>query len=173
MRVLIATVTAGAGHMQAAAALEEAWRALRPGDDLKRLDVLDFTSRLYRKTYVDGYAKLVKHAPDLWALMYQKADNPSLLRRISRLRRTLALLPTGRFAHEVKRFAHPRPGSGEQRFPARTRRGGQGQSRGGSAVSPRRLSTLPPKATGLERGVDVASSFERPSGNVSPTPIER
>ena len=105
MRVLIATVTAGAGHVQAAAALEEAWRALRPGDDLKRIDVLDFTSRLYRKTYVDGYVKLVKHAPDLWALMFKKADNPTFLRRISRLRRTLARLPTGRFAREMKRFA--------------------------------------------------------------------
>ncbi len=36
-----------------------------------------------------------------------------------------------------------------------------------------RISTLPPKATGLERDVYVASSFERPSANVSPTPIAR
>ena len=49
LRILIATVTAGAGHLQAAAALEEAWRQLRPRDTLQRLDVLDFTPRLYRK----------------------------------------------------------------------------------------------------------------------------
>jgi hypothetical protein len=41
MRVLIATVTAGAGHLQAAAALDEAWRALRPGDAVERLDLLE------------------------------------------------------------------------------------------------------------------------------------
>ena len=31
MRILIATVTAGGGHLAAAAALDEAWRASRPG----------------------------------------------------------------------------------------------------------------------------------------------
>src|SRR5262245_7974351 len=51
LRVLIATVTAGAGHLQAAAALEEAWRSLRPQDTLARLDVLEFTPKLYRKMY--------------------------------------------------------------------------------------------------------------------------
>lgn len=40
MKVLIATVTAGAGHVQAAGALEEAWRALRPGDEVHKLDAM-------------------------------------------------------------------------------------------------------------------------------------
>ena len=51
MRILIATVTAGAGHLQAACALEEAWGELRPRDTIERLDVLDFTPKLYRKVY--------------------------------------------------------------------------------------------------------------------------
>ncbi|MBI3851653.1 MAG: hypothetical protein HY298_15455 [Verrucomicrobia bacterium] len=50
MRILIATVTAGAGHLQAAAALEEAWRALRPHDTLERGDLLEFVSRLHRQS---------------------------------------------------------------------------------------------------------------------------
>src|ERR1043166_6302147 len=83
-RVLIATVTAGAGHVQAAAALEEAWRQLRPRDVLERLDVLDFTPRLYRKMYVEGYIKLVEHAPELWAHFFKKTDNPRLLRKLDR-----------------------------------------------------------------------------------------
>src|SRR5262245_59355212 len=49
MRVLIATVTAGGGHLAAAAALEEAWKAARPSDTLEKVDVLDFASKLYRK----------------------------------------------------------------------------------------------------------------------------
>jgi len=60
-------VTAGAGHVQAAAALEEAWASLRPRDAVRRLDVLEFTPRLYRKAYVEGYVQLVAHAPELWA----------------------------------------------------------------------------------------------------------
>ena len=36
MRILIATETAGGGHLAAAAALEEAWLALRPKDTVER-----------------------------------------------------------------------------------------------------------------------------------------
>src|SRR5438477_3685429 len=103
-RILIATVTAGAGHVQAAAAVEEAWRALCPRDTLQRLDVLDFTPRLYRKAYVEGYVKLVEHAPDLWAHVFKKTDNPNLIRKLGRLRRTLAHLTTNKFARQLKKF---------------------------------------------------------------------
>src|SRR5436190_1151558 len=104
MRILIATVTAGAGHLQAAAALEEAWRELRPRDSLQRLDVLDFTPRLYRKVYVEGYVKLVEHAPELWAHVFKKTDNPSLIRKLSRIRRTVAHLTTNKFVRQLRKF---------------------------------------------------------------------
>jgi processive 1,2-diacylglycerol beta-glucosyltransferase len=106
MRIIIATVTAGAGHVQAAAALEEAWRGLRPRDTVQRLDVLDFTPRLYRKMYVEGYVKLVEHAPELWGHMFQKTDHPALARKLSRLRRALAGLLKKKFIRQLKR-SHP------------------------------------------------------------------
>jgi processive 1,2-diacylglycerol beta-glucosyltransferase len=105
MKILIATVTVGAGHLQAAAALEETWRLLRPRDELRRLDVLDFTPRLYRKAFVEGYVKLVEHAPEVWALLFNRTDRPAVSRRMTRLRRTLAKLPTEKFYRELKRFA--------------------------------------------------------------------
>lgn len=104
MRILIATVTAGAGHVQAAAALEEAWRLARPRDPVLRLDVLEFTPRLYRKVYVEGYVKLVAHAPELWGMVFDKTDNPTLMRKLTRLRRALAQITATRFTREVRRF---------------------------------------------------------------------
>jgi processive 1,2-diacylglycerol beta-glucosyltransferase len=104
MRILIATVTAGAGHVQAAVALEEAWKAERPGDSIQRLDVLEFTPKLYRKVYVDGYVKLVEHAPELWALAFKKTDNPALARKLTRLRRALANVTTKNFSKHLKQF---------------------------------------------------------------------
>src|SRR5438132_1241162 len=53
MRVLIATVTAGAGHLAAAAALNEAWTTLRPQDEVERLDLVKFFSPLHRKIVSD------------------------------------------------------------------------------------------------------------------------
>ena len=104
MRILIATVTAGAGHVQAAAALEEAWRAERPRDAIQRLDVLEFTPKLYRKMYVEGYVKLVEHAPELWAMVFKKTDNPTLVRKLTRLRRALAKATTAKFVRRLKQF---------------------------------------------------------------------
>ena len=104
MKILIATVTAGAGHLQAAAALEEAWRAARPRDTVERLDVLEFTPKLYRKAYVEGYVKLVSHAPELWGMVFDKTDNPVLVRKLTRLRRALGKLTAPRFTRWVRRF---------------------------------------------------------------------
>lgn len=104
MRVLIPTVTAGAGHLQAAAALEEAWKAFRPRDTVERLDVLDFTSKLYRRLYAEGYVKLIAHAPELYALVFKKTDNPALVRKLMRLRRKLSRLTTPGFVRHLKQF---------------------------------------------------------------------
>ena len=87
MRILIATATAGGGHLAAAAALEEAWRALRPDDVVERLDVVKFFSPLHRKIHADGYVKIVEHAPELWGMMFGKTDNPKVAQGLNRLKR--------------------------------------------------------------------------------------
>src|ERR1041385_6428701 len=104
MRVLIPTVTAGAGHLQAASALEEAWRALRPDDDVRRLDVLDFTPRWYRKIYVKGYLKLIEHAPDLYAMVFRKTDNPQRIKALTRFRRKSSRIMAAKFVKEMVAF---------------------------------------------------------------------
>jgi processive 1,2-diacylglycerol beta-glucosyltransferase len=86
MRVLIATVTAGAGHLAAAAALDEAWRALRPGDVVDQVDLQKFFSPLHRKIVSDGYLRLVNHAPELWGMMFAKTDKPKTARALNRVR---------------------------------------------------------------------------------------
>ena len=55
MKILIATVTAGGGHLQAARALDEAWRALRPDDEVACVDLLQMVPRLQRNLYAQGY----------------------------------------------------------------------------------------------------------------------
>jgi processive 1,2-diacylglycerol beta-glucosyltransferase len=104
VRALIATVTAGAGHLQAAAALEEAWRALRPNDEVKKVDLLDYVSKLQRNVYVQGYVKLIEHAPELWGMVFKKTDNPKLVRKITRLRRMFAERTNKRFVKYLRAF---------------------------------------------------------------------
>ncbi|HXU77245.1 MAG TPA: glycosyltransferase [Methylomirabilota bacterium] len=104
MRVLIATVTAGGGHLAAAAALEEAWRTERPGDTVEKIDLVKFFSTLHRKIHADGYVKLVEHAPELWGMVFKKTDDPALARRLNKLKRLFPSNSRSRFARFCRQF---------------------------------------------------------------------
>src|SRR5437870_1590348 len=104
MRILIATATAGAGHLAAAAALDEAWRASRPEDVVEKVDLVKFFSPLHRKIHADGYLKLVEHAPEVWGMVFKKTDNPELARRLNRLKRIFPSNSRVKFARYLKQF---------------------------------------------------------------------
>jgi processive 1,2-diacylglycerol beta-glucosyltransferase len=105
VRVLIATVTAGGGHLQAAAALEEAWTALHPSDEIKRVDLLDLVPKLQRKVIAEGYVKLIAHAPGLYELFFNKTDDPKRLRKLGTFRRGFAEQTNRKFVRLVNQFA--------------------------------------------------------------------
>lgn len=104
MRILIATVTAGGGHLAAAAALDEAWRAYRPEDTVERLDLVKFFSPLHRKIHADGYLTLVGHAPELWGMMFGKTDNPEVARKLNRIKRIFPSKSRLKFIRYVQQF---------------------------------------------------------------------
>lgn len=104
MRILIATVTAGGGHLAAAAALEETWRAMRPDDVVEKIDLLKLFSPLHRKIYSDGYVKFVERAPELWGMVFAKTDNPKLLQRLKGIQRAFPSGSKRRFARFVRQF---------------------------------------------------------------------
>ena len=90
--------------MQAAAALDEAWRSLRPRDVVERVDVQKFFSPLHRKIHSDGYVTLVERAPELWGLVFKQTDNPKLVRRLAKFRKTFPPQSTMRFIKYIKQF---------------------------------------------------------------------
>src|SRR5215469_9099696 len=104
MRILIATITAGGGHLAAAAALEEAWRGFRPDDVVERIDLLKFFSPLHRKIHSDGYIKLVERAPELWGMVFAKTDNPKVARSLNKLKRAFPSNSRHKFERHVKQF---------------------------------------------------------------------
>jgi len=104
MRILIATVTAGGGHLAAAAALDEAWRAVRPQDVVEQIDLVQFFSPLHRKIHAAGYVKLVARAPELWGLIFSKTDDPDVARRLNRIQRLFPGHSRRRFLRYVRQF---------------------------------------------------------------------
>jgi processive 1,2-diacylglycerol beta-glucosyltransferase len=104
MRILIATITAGGGHLQAAAALEEAWHGMRPRDTIEKVDLLKFFSPLHKKVHADGYVTLVEKAPELWGLLFKTTDNPKLVRRLTKWRKAFPPGSTMRIIKHLKKF---------------------------------------------------------------------
>jgi processive 1,2-diacylglycerol beta-glucosyltransferase len=104
MRILIATITAGGGHLAAAAALEEAWREFRTEDTVERIDLLKFFSPLHRKIHSDGYIKLVERAPELWGMVFAKTDNPKVARALNKLKRAFPSNSRHKFERHVRHF---------------------------------------------------------------------
>jgi processive 1,2-diacylglycerol beta-glucosyltransferase len=104
MRILIATVTAGGGHLAAAAAMEETWQAKHPGDILQKIDLLTLFSPLHRKIYSDGYVQLIERAPELWGMVFAKSDNPQFLAKLKRMQRKFPSGSKQRFARTVTEF---------------------------------------------------------------------
>jgi processive 1,2-diacylglycerol beta-glucosyltransferase len=104
MRILIATVTAGGGHLAAANALREAWLEQRPGDSVECWDLLDFFSPLHRRLYIRGYVRLVEHAPEIWGAVFKKTDEPAVARRLTRIRRLFPSPSQRRFEQKLRTF---------------------------------------------------------------------
>jgi processive 1,2-diacylglycerol beta-glucosyltransferase len=104
MRILIATVTAGGGHLAAAAALDEAWRALRPRDVVERVDLVTFFSKVHKAIHRGGYDKLVEHAPELWGMLFKQTDQPARARALARWRRLFTTPSRHRFVRFLNQF---------------------------------------------------------------------
>ena len=75
-RVLILSASAGAGHVRAAQALEQAFRQSGTVREIRHVDVLQHTSALFRRIYGQGYLDLVSHAPEVLGWLYDYLDRP-------------------------------------------------------------------------------------------------
>jgi processive 1,2-diacylglycerol beta-glucosyltransferase len=75
-RVLILSAGIGSGHNSAAAVLEASLRANPEVAQVRRVDVLETASDLYRTVYDDGYFAMVESVPWLVGWGYDKGDVP-------------------------------------------------------------------------------------------------
>jgi processive 1,2-diacylglycerol beta-glucosyltransferase len=76
-RVLLLSATSGAGHVRAAQALEKAFLA-RGDCAVEHIDALEHVSRLFQRVYDKAYISMVRHAPALMGVLYERTDQPWL-----------------------------------------------------------------------------------------------
>lgn len=105
-RILLLSVSAGAGHLRAAQAIEAV--ANRDGAAgwavATHLDAMDFVGAAFRKLYTDFYIKLVNKAPALWGYLYHATNDAPPDSALQRLRRGVERLNAGALLREIAAF---------------------------------------------------------------------
>jgi processive 1,2-diacylglycerol beta-glucosyltransferase len=105
MRLLILSVSAGAGHVRAADAVAAAAKAATPAHETLHLDVLSLVPREFKKLYGEQYIKLVEKLPQLWSFLYSKTDRPSRDSFVGKLKRAIEGINTRKLSAEIEQFA--------------------------------------------------------------------
>jgi processive 1,2-diacylglycerol beta-glucosyltransferase len=105
MRLLILSVSAGAGHVRAAQALEAAATLAVPKITATHLDLLTLVPREFRKLYGEQYIKLVERSPQLLSWLYSRTDRASRDSLAGKLKRGAEKINTRKLWAEIARVS--------------------------------------------------------------------
>lgn len=75
-RVLLLSASAGAGHVRAAQALERAFLESASAAEVRHVDTLEYTTRVFRDLYSKAYIDVVNKSPTLLGWLYDRLDKP-------------------------------------------------------------------------------------------------
>lgn len=103
-RILILSVSAGAGHGRAAEALRAASVDF-PGVEAKHVDVMTLVPRSFRALYADYYIKIVEHHPAVWAYLYHASDKMPRDALFAKVRRSIERLNTRDLRQAIQQYA--------------------------------------------------------------------
>lgn len=75
-KVLVLSASAGAGHLRAAQAVERAFIEMRAAEEVRHIDTLQYTNKIFRNLYSKAYIDVVNKAPELLGWLYDQTDKP-------------------------------------------------------------------------------------------------
>lgn len=75
-KVLVLSASAGAGHIRAAQAIEKAIIESNAAKEIKHIDTLEYTNKLFRSLYSKAYIEMVNSAPEVLGWLYDHLDKP-------------------------------------------------------------------------------------------------
>lgn len=102
-RILLLSVSAGAGHVRAAEALR-AYAEDYPDVSALHLDVMDYVPESFRALYADFYIKLVNAHPNLWGVLYRRSADLNPAGLTQKMRRATERLSTRDLLKAIKDF---------------------------------------------------------------------
>jgi processive 1,2-diacylglycerol beta-glucosyltransferase len=75
-KVLILSASAGAGHLRAADALKKAFVKKGCAGEVRHVDTLEYTNKVFRNLYSRAYLDMVSRAPEVLGWLYDHLDEP-------------------------------------------------------------------------------------------------
>lgn len=96
-KLLILSVSAGAGHVRAAEALRAAAAETHPDVEAIHIDLMEWVPLIFRKVYADSFLYVVEKHPELWGYLYGKTDQTRAGSKLEGLRKAVERLNTTRF----------------------------------------------------------------------------
>ncbi|HYY57792.1 MAG TPA: glycosyltransferase [Pyrinomonadaceae bacterium] len=75
-KVLVLSASAGAGHMRAAEAVERAVAEMGAAEEVRHIDTLQYTNKLFRHLYSKAYIEMVNKTPEVLGWLYDHLDKP-------------------------------------------------------------------------------------------------
>ncbi len=100
-KVLLLSASSGAGHVRAAQALEQALLDAGAASEVRHVDTLEYTTKVFRNLYSKAYINTVNKAPELLGWLYDHFDKP---RKNERLRLALDKLNTRPFVRLLNEY---------------------------------------------------------------------
>jgi processive 1,2-diacylglycerol beta-glucosyltransferase len=104
-RVLILSVSAGAGHVRAAEALRAHAELELEHVEALHLDVMDYASTAFRSLYTDAYIKLVNKHPRVWGMLYRVTSETHADATVNKIRRSVERMNTRALRKRIDEFA--------------------------------------------------------------------
>lgn len=75
-RILVLSASAGAGHVRAAEAVERAVALEGAAEEVRNVDTLAYTNRVFRHLYSKTYIEMVNKMPEVLGWLYDQLDKP-------------------------------------------------------------------------------------------------
>jgi len=75
-RVLILSASAGAGHVRAADAIQKAFAQTGAAREVRHVDVLEYTNKVFRHLHSKAYLDMVNRMPEVMGWLYDQLDKP-------------------------------------------------------------------------------------------------
>ena len=104
-KILLLSVSAGAGHVRAAEALNRCAQTQFPDLQTLHIDVMQYVTPAFRKIYADWYVKLVNTSPTAWRMLYEQSGKADPSTIVHKLRRMTERMQSKALFGKVREFA--------------------------------------------------------------------